>query len=254
MLDVKGLTVRCGSKVIVDDVSFQVNSGDWIMVVGPNGAGKSTIINAISQGIEYEGEICWNNVSIKKQKPYELAKSIGVLLQKYFVGYAFSVEEVISLGRYAHRKGIFSTVDSKDEELINNALVATGLQDKRKQSVLTLSGGELQRTFLAQVIAQNPTLLMLDELTNHLDLQYQKQVFELLSQWLHESGRMILSVVHDLSLARAYGTKIILIEGGKCVMQGPSREVLNRKTLQKAYHIDVVDWMKTMLSQWNDTE
>ena len=117
--------------------------------------------------------------------------------------------------------------------------------------MLTLSGGELQRTFLAQLLAQDPQLLILDEPTNHLDLVYQKQVFTLLTDWLRaDRGRAILSVVHDLSLARAYGTDALLLDAGRVRAAGRVDEVFAAAHLDAAYRMDVSAWMRRMLGQW----
>ncbi|MGI6173500.1 MAG: ABC transporter ATP-binding protein [Christensenellales bacterium] len=252
MLEVRNLTVRYGTLAVVDGVSFAVSEGDWVMLTGPNGAGKSTILSAVTQGAPYEGSVRMNRKDIKKHTPRELAREIGVLTQNHFVGYAFTVEEIVALGRYAHSRGIFAARSDGDEQRIEEALRITGMTDFRKQSALTLSGGELQRTFLAQVFAQSPNLLLLDEPTNHLDLKYQKQTFALIAQWLKTPGRAVLSVVHDLSLARAYGTKALLLDGGKVAAQGDVREVLSAENLQKVYDMDVFSWMRKMLAQWEE--
>ena len=116
--------------------------------------------------------------------------------------------------------------------------------------MLTLSGGELQRTFLAQVFAQDPQILILDEPANHLDLVYQKHIFSLIEQWLKEPGRAVLSVVHDLSLAKRYGTHAVLISQGKCTAQGEINQVLTPENLRAVYDMDVYAWMNDMLQQW----
>ena len=122
----------------------------------------------------------------------------------------------------------------------------------RHASVLTLSGGELQRAFLAQVFAQNPRLLVLDEPTNHLDLAYQKQIFSLIEEWLAQGDRAVVSVVHDLSLARAYGTHAVLMQRGKCLSSGAVRDVFAPDLLAQAYDIDVYAWMRGLLGQWTE--
>lgn len=252
MLEVKNMTVRYGDLTIVDDVSFSVSEGQWLMIVGPNGAGKSTIINAISQGVPYTGTVLFNGKDVKKSKSRELAKNIGVLMQNHSVGYSFTVEEVIRLGRYSYSSGIFSTSHEEDEEKIREAVRMTGLEPFLKQSVLTLSGGELQRTFLAQLFAQDPKLLILDEPTNHLDLVYQKQTFELIWQWLRSPGRAVISVVHDLSLALANGTHALLLDRGKTVSKGLVRDVLTEQNLKAVYSMDVYAWMRDMLGLWQN--
>lgn len=250
MLEAKNLSVRYGDIVIVDDVSFSVSAGDWLMIAGPNGAGKSTIVGAMSGGVPYTGDIFCMGRDIKTYRPQEYARILGVLAQKYSVGYSFTVEEVVRLGRYAYSRGIFAGGSDDDEAAIDRAIEMTGLQGFRGQSVLTLSGGELQRTFLAQIFAQEPRILVLDEPTNHLDLVYQKQVFAIISEWLKEPDRSVVSVVHDLSLAKAYGTRALLLDRGACVGFGAVDEVLCADSLNAVYDMNVYEWMRKMLAQW----
>lgn len=252
MLEVKNLSVRYGNFSILENLSFSVDQGQWLMIAGPNGAGKSTALNAITQGTPYSGTVLFEGNDVKKMKAIDRARRIGVLTQSHFVGYDFTVEEVVRLGRYAHAPGLFSKQDDTNEEAVEEALALTGMGGQRKQSVLTLSGGELQRTFLAQVFAQQPRLLLLDEPTNHLDLVYQKQVFSLISQWLQSPGRAVVSVVHDLSLAKAFGTHAVLMNQGKSIACGKVNEVLCRENLDPVYGMDVAGWMKQMLSQWEE--
>jgi iron complex transport system ATP-binding protein len=253
MLEVKNLTVQYGSLKIVDNLSFTVRPREWLMVVGPNGAGKSTVVSAISQGVRYSGKILFYSRDVSKMKPKTAAKHFGVLTQSHAVGYSFTVEEVVRLGRYAFSKGMFSPRDKENADKINTAIKMTGMEPYRKQSVLTLSGGELQRTFLAQLLAQDPQLLILDEPTNHLDLVYQKQVFELIKNWIRDTDRAVMSVVHDLSLAKAYGTHALLLDRGRAVSLGEIGSVLTPQHLNEVYSMDVFAWMRQMLSQWDDT-
>ena len=132
------------------------------------------------------------------------------------------------------------------------ALEQTGLADKRGASVLELSGGEVQRVFLAQVLAQGPRLLLLDEPANHLDLSCQQQIFGLIREWLRQPGRAVLSVVHDLSLARAYGTHAELMHQGRCAARGPVNEVMTPEQLRAVYGMDVYAWMRRMLACWQE--
>ena len=258
LLDVNHLSVHYGDHTIVNDVSFSLDSGQWLMLIGPNGAGKSTIVNAISQGAPYTGEIRYLDQNIKKFKPHILARNIGILAQHHSVGYSFTVEEVVRLGRYSHARsiipgiapGIFSDKSDMDEKSVEEAMEMTGITALANQSVLTLSGGELQRTFLAQLFAQNPRILILDEPTNHLDLVYQKQTFALIRQWLSGSERAVISVVHDLSLARAYGSHALLLDKGTAMACGSVSQVFSSENLNQAYGMNVQSWMLEMLGQW----
>lgn len=250
MLKGNHITVRYGEHTVVDKMSFELHAGQWLMLVGPNGAGKSTLIETISQGVPYEGSIELEGTDIRRYKPAQLAQKIGVLSQKNSVGYGYSVEEVVGLGRYAYTSSFLSARDDEGREQVERALALTGLTELRRSSVLTLSGGELQRTFLAQVFAQNPQILILDEPANHLDLVYQKHIFSLIAQWLKEPGRAVLSVVHDLSLARRYGTHAVLMNHGKCEAHGTINDVLTPENLRSVYDMDVYAWMQEMLKQW----
>ena len=250
MLEGQHISVRLGGQTIVRDLSFTLREGQWLMLVGPNGAGKSTLIRAVSQTLPYTGRVLLRGGDARRMKSADLARSIGVLAQQHSAEYAFSVEEVVSLGRYAYTSSPLSRGDPEGAARVEDALRLTGMAPLRRASVLTLSGGELQRTFLAQVFAQNPSILLLDEPANHLDLAYQRHIFSLVGDWLKVPGRAVLSVVHDLSLARLYGTHALLMSEGACVAQGETGSVLTPENLQAVYGMDVFAWMRGLLSQW----
>ena len=250
LLDVKNLEVRLGSRTIVGGASLKVASGHWLMVAGPNGAGKSTLINAVTQGVPYTGTVLFDGKAVSHYRAAELARNIGVLTQSHNVHYDFTVEEVVRLGRYAYSPGILSRGNDGDESAVRSALEKTGLTEIRKQSVTTLSGGERQRTFLAQVFAQDPRLLILDEPTNHLDPVYQKQIFGMIRDWITDSGKAVISVVHDLSLAKMFGTDALLMQQGQPSESGPIDTILTKENLEKVYSMDMYGWMSGLLAQW----
>ena len=244
MLELKNVSVSVGNKQILDDISFTLCPGQWLMLIGPNGAGKSTLVNVLSRKLTFSGEVFVNQKSIRRQSGKVLAASLGFLAQSNYMEYAFSVEEVVRLGRYRQHT-------SDDSRLVEEALKATGMYEKRLQSALTLSGGEAQRMFLAQALAQDPEILVLDEPANHLDLKYQKQVFELVGGWLSDR-RAVISVVHDLSLAKRYGTHALLLDNGKIVCSGKKESVLAPENLNAVYDMDVYCWMNDTLRLWNN--
>lgn len=256
ILEVSDLSVRYGGLTIVERVSFSVAGGCWMMLIGPNGAGKSTIVSAISRGAQYTGQVRLCGRDIARLRARDMARDMGVLAQRQAVGYDFTVEQVVHLGRYAHRRGPFSAAGGGDEGAVARALELVGMTAQRGQSVLKLSGGELQRTFLAQVLAQEPRLLVLDEPTNHLDLNFQQQTFALIRAWLAQGGkggvpeRAVLSVVHDLSLARAYGSEALLLDRGRVAARGCVEAVFAPEALRRVYSMDVYAWMRSMLAQW----
>lgn len=250
MLEIKDVSVDMDGKKLVEDISFSLECGHWLMIAGPNGAGKSTIVKAISQGYPYSGRVLIDGEDAAKMKSADFARKLGVLSQSHEVTYSFTVREVVALGRYPYSKSIFSSESEDDKEKIDAAIRATGLDELSDRSVLTLSGGELQRTFLAQLFAQDPRVIVLDEPTNNLDLVYQKQVFELIRQWLEQGDRAVISIVHDLSLARLYGTDALLLDRGRIVAAGEPEDVISGKNLSSVYSMDVAGYMRTLLSVW----
>ncbi|HKK94799.1 MAG TPA: ABC transporter ATP-binding protein [Anaerovoracaceae bacterium] len=252
MIKVNNLSVQYFDKKILDNVSFEAGKRDWLMIVGPNGAGKSTIVNALSKAAPYTGDILLKGKNINDMKAMEQAQVMGVLRQNHNVAYSFTVEDIIKLGRYAYRKKMFESYGNDESEKVEKAIELTGLKELRHQSVLTLSGGELQRTFLAQLFAQDPEILLLDEPTNHLDLVYQKQIFALVNRWIHENDCCVISIVHDLSLARKYGNKAILLDQGKLVRSGNIKKVFNKEDLDNVYKMDVHKWMKDLYNSWDN--
>ena len=245
----ENITVKISNLTLVNEVSFEVNENDKLIIIGPNGAGKSTLIRALAQGLPYKGKAYLRGKDLAKMKQIEIARSIGVLAQSHNINYSFTVEEIVSLGRYAYSQGLLMK-NKDDKQYIEEALEMTGLSDKRNQSVLTLSGGEIQRTFLAQVFAQNPEILILDEPTNHLDIQYQKQVFELIEKWMKNNGKSVIAVVHDLSLASFFGNQFLLMNKGNVIAEGTDKEVLIPEKLNNVYGMNVCEWMNTLYNQW----
>ncbi len=250
MIEVSSLSVTLGGKQIVQDVSFTADSGQWLMIAGPNGAGKTSIVNAISQSIPYTGSVSVDGVNLRGMKSRVLARKIGVLAQNRPLSYAFTAEEVVRLGCYSHRSSFFSSPEADSEALFQAAVRSTGIEGFLSRPVTTLSGGEVQRVFLAQLFAQDPQILILDEPANHLDLPFQKQIFDLTDAWRRQGNKTVISVVHDLSMAKLYGTHALLLSHGRTAACGTAEEVLTDEHLSEVYGISVSDWMKKLYELW----
>ena len=149
MLTAEHITVRYGSRTVVSDLSFRLEAGQWLMLAGPNGAGKSTLVEAIAQGVPYAGRFCLDGRDMRQIRPAEIARSIGTLSQRNTVSYDYSVEEIVSLGRYAHQRGFLAFRDGEGRSRVDQALADAGLTELRRASVLTLSGETRLETALA---------------------------------------------------------------------------------------------------------
>lgn len=251
MLEVKNLNVYRKKRMIVKNVSFTVEKGDWLMVAGPNGCGKSTLLNGIMGLLKTEGDVYIDGYDLKKLKDILRTKKIGMMFQNNIANQDFSVEEIVTLGRYGYFTGIFRQKTESDIEAVHKALKDTGLYDLREKSIMQLSGGEKQRVFLAQIIAQNPEIMILDEPTNNLDLRFQKEILDFVEKWHKEKKRTVISVVHDLSLVRKYGNKILIMKDGRCIEQGDMVKKMIPEVLNSVYDMNVKEWMQELLEQWN---
>ena len=249
MLCAEHLSVRYGEKEAVRDLSFRVGKGEWWAVIGPNGAGKSSLASALGKTVPFDGIVTLQGQNIRSYAPQAFARKVGVLSQTHGAVYGFTVEEVVGLGRYAYT-GFFRRPDPDGPERMDRALAVTGLASLRKRNMLTLSGGEQQRVFLAQVLCQDPDLLILDEPANHLDLPFRQELFSLIGDWLNKPDKAVITVMHDLSLARKYASHALLMDRGRCAAQGPMDEVLAPETLKAVYGMDVYAWMRNMYEQW----
>lgn len=250
MLKIRDLTVEIPGKKIIDKISFTIQEGDWLMIIGPNGAGKTTITNALAQSLESTGKILYKGKSLRNIKAKERAKIIGVLMQNHILTYPFTVSEVVELGLYAQKMDFITGINDEENKRVNNALEITDMKEKKDQSVMTLSGGELQRTFLSQLLVQNPKIMILDEPTNHLDISRQESIFNLVINWIRKGDRAVISVVHDLRLARMYGNKALLLKEGKVFDFGNIEKVMSSENLKKVYGIDVYLWQKRLNENW----
>lgn len=252
MLEIDQLSVRFGQKQVLSSVRLQVKPGEWWMLCGPNGAGKSTLLRSLAGHVPYTGKITFQGKDRSLFSPRLWARNVGMLSQRNSAEYAFSVEETVRLGRYAFGSGLFRGKDEDGTEKVEEALTLTGLGDLRERSLLSLSGGELQRVFLAQVLAQEPQLLLLDEPVNHLDLPYQKQLFQMIDAWLQKPGRAVITVMHELSLAKKFGTHALLLQKGETAGTGKKENVLTRESLEKVYGMDVYAWMRDLAAEWQE--
>ena len=250
MLEVKNLYCGYNGVDIIKDVSFRVDRGENICIVGPNGCGKSTLLKAISNLIPFKGSVLLDGNDTKSLKRKDLAIKIALMTQSSNILFPYSIYDTVALGRYAHLNGVFSRLNKKDEERINNSLDKVGLLDIKDKLINELSGGQLQRVFLARAFAQDPDVILLDEPTNHLDLRYQIEMLDYLKVWAKENNKIVVAVLHDLNLVQNFGDKVLMLKDGVIKNNGNTREVLNGSDLEEVYGIDIKAFMLKTLDKW----
>ncbi|GAA0109885.1 ABC transporter ATP-binding protein [Clostridium tertium] len=250
MLEVKNVCCGYNGIDIVKQVSFNINRGENLCIVGPNGCGKSTLLKAISNLISFNGEIKLDGKNINALKRKELATKIALMTQSSNIQFPYTIFETVALGRYAHLNSIFSRLSKKDEEVINESLKMVGLLDIKDKLISELSGGQLQRVFLARAFSQDPEVILLDEPTNHLDLRCQIEILDYLKSWAKEKNKIVIAVLHDLNLVQNYGDRVLMLNDGVIKGNGNTKEVLNSNDLEEVYGIDIKTFMVRTLEKW----
>jgi len=249
-IDVRGLCAGYGGADVIHGIGFTVNAGESLCVLGPNGCGKSTLLKSIARLIDYRGFVALDGKDVSAIPRKEFAKKIALLGQTSQVLFPYTVRETVSMGRYAYSIGFLKSLSADDDEIIDNTIERLGLGDIRDRMIDELSGGQLQRVFLARTLAQTPDVILLDEPTNHLDLKYQIELLTFLKSWVRENGKTLVAVFHDLNLARWFGDTALLMDGGKVATAGPIGETLQGETLRRVYGIDICRFMRESLGKW----
>jgi len=240
ILKVDNLSCGYEDNIVVNDVSFSVQPGDFLGIIGPNGAGKTTLFRAISRILKPQrGNIFYKGRDVGRISTRDFAQEVAVIPQILEVPFAFSVEEFVLMGRFPHVDR-FEALKKADYAILENVLDFTDSASLRDRKINELSGGERQRVILAQGFAQQPHLLLLDEPTAHLDISHQAHILDLFKRLNKERNLTVIIVLHDLNLASSYCDRLILLDEGRIFKEGPPREVLTYQNIEEVYKTVVV--------------
>lgn len=250
MLKVRNLYCGYDGKDVIKDFNIDITRGQNVSIVGPNGCGKSTLLKAMVSLIDYKGNIFLDGKEVKSIKRKELAKKVALMSQNSQIYFPYTVYETVALGRYAHIDGVFARLSKKDEEIILNCLSNVGILDLKDKLINELSGGQLQRVYLARVFAQEPDVILLDEPTNHLDLKCQIEILEHINKWTNENQKTVIGVLHDLNLVQMFSDDVIMLSEGYIVSKGKTKDVLSEDKLKEVYGVDIKKFMINALEKW----
>jgi iron complex transport system ATP-binding protein len=227
--------VRLGGARILNGVSMSAGAGEFIGLLGPNGAGKSTLLRAALGLVAYDGSILVAGRQSSQLKPAERARLVAYVAQEREVAWPVSVEALVTLGRSPHR-GQFARLSSADLDAVERAMMRMDVSHLRKRLVPTLSGGERARALIARALAQEAPVLLADEPAAGLDPAHQVALVAIFRE-LSSEGRIVVASMHELTLAAQGCGRIVLMNGGEVIADGPPRSALTEETLAGVYGI-----------------
>ncbi|CUB20465.1 Hemin import ATP-binding protein HmuV [Bacillus subtilis] len=240
MIDVIRVSGGYGRKDVLQDISFAVKPGEFLGILGPNGSGKTTLLKMLSGSITpRSGEVLLECRSVGSYKTKELARKVAALPQKTEQAFSFTVEETVQFGRYAYQSGLFRQLTGEDHDIVKRVMKQTDILRFAKKSIHELSGGEQQRVYVAQALAQEPRYLLLDEPTSFLDLSFQKSLLDLMKQETVASKLAVIGVFHDVNIASLYCDRLLLLKDGKAEVLDRPEAALCADRIERVYHTDI---------------
>lgn len=237
MMDIENVSKQYGKKAVVVDVDLPITEGKLTAFIGPNGAGKSTLLSMMSRLIDKDtGEIYLDGDEVKSWKQNELAKKLSILKQANSVSLKITVRELVAFGRFPYSKG---RLGADDQAKIDEALSYLGLVELQDEPIDTLSGGQLQRAYIAMVFAQDTDYILLDEPLNNLDMNYAVQMMKTLKRLVEEHGKTVVIVLHDINFASSYADEIVAMKDGKIFRRGVTDDVIQKDVLDSLYEMNI---------------
>ena len=233
-LRAQDLTLAYDKRVVVENLDVRIADGSFSVIVGPNACGKSTLLKSLARVLKPQaGAVLLDGQAIASYPSKHVAKQLGMLPQSPIVPGGLVVEELVARGRFAHQR-LLKQWSPEDESAVHEAMRLTEVAELADRFVDELSGGQRQRVWLAMALAQQTPILLLDEPTTFLDLSHQFEVLDLCAE-LHEQGRTIVAVLHDLNHAGRYATELIVMRAGTVVAQGPPDRVMTAELVEDVF-------------------
>ncbi len=240
VLSACGITAGYGETPVLSDVSLRVNEGDIVGIIGPNGAGKTTLLKVLAGTIPpSRGATSLLGMDIVAMRRIDMARTMAFLPQMLTSSPTFSVREIVSMGRFPHLGRLESPCPA-DAAAVERAMDMAEVTRFAARRMDELSGGEVQRVFFAQVLAQEPRILLMDEPTTHLDITHQVRILDLVRKMNRDIGLSIVMVLHDLNLASEYCHRLVLLHEGRVCRAGTPEEVIDYRIIEEVYKTVVV--------------
>ena len=234
--EVRNLKFSYGKNRVLKNINFEIYKGEFVGIVGPNGSGKTTFLKVLSKIlISFDGYVFYKGKDLKKIRNIDYAKEVAYLPSEIKITFNIDVFDFLTLGRFP----FLGRFGKEKEGIIEEVGIKLDIKKFFKKKINELSEGEKQRIYIAQIIIQNPEVILLDEPTSHLDIGYQFQIMDILKK-LNEKGITIIGIFHDLNLASCYCSKLILFKSGEIYKKGNVEEVLTYQNIEDVYNTKVL--------------
>jgi iron complex transport system ATP-binding protein len=234
----EGVCLGYDDAKVIQDVSFEILEGKVTALIGRNGCGKSTLLKALARLIKPTvGHVYLDGKSIQEHTTKEVAKQVGLLPQGAVTPEQWTVFDLVAQGRFPHQ-GFLNQWSIEDETAVTASLEMTRMSELADRRVDSLSGGQRQRAWIAMALAQETSILLLDEPTTYLDINYKLEVLETLAKLNRETGRTIVMVVHDLNEAARYAHRVLALRQGVVYAEGPPQEVICEQMVNDVFGVD----------------
>ncbi len=235
MFTFQNVSAGYGRELVLRNVSANVTVGDFLGLIGPNGSGKTTLLRVMSGVLPpREGEVRLRGRDLRTMRQRDLAKIVAHLLQDIEFVLAFSVRDVVLMGRSPHLPR-FGYESQRDYAAARHAMDLTDISHLADRPITEISGGERQRALLAMCLAQEPEVLLLDEPTSHLDIGHQQSILSLIRDLNRRAGITVVAVFHDLNLAAEYCDRVVLLDRGRIAEAGAPEDVITADTIRNIY-------------------
>lgn len=234
-LNLESITCGYGDRPVLQEFSLGVRRGEFLAIVGPNGSGKSTLVRTICRSLRPQaGGVLLDGQDVYRMRARNLARQMAVVAQETAVEFDFTVEEIVMLGRIPHLTPLRGETE-RDRAVVQQAMRMTNTAHLSDRLITRLSGGERQRVMVARALAQEPSLLLLDEPTAHLDIAHQVELLDLARRLNRVDGLTVVAVLHDLNLAAQYADRLLMLKDGRRWAEGSPSDVLTEGNVMAVY-------------------
>jgi len=238
LFEIRNIDFSYGKNKVVNNLSLTIEPGKFYGIVGPNGCGKTTFLDLVVRNREPQsGTIRYRGRDIRAYSGRKLARDISLVPQDFYIKFPFTVREVVLMGRHPYISR-FASPSAEDLKIADDAMRKAGVDEFRDKYITELSGGEKQRVVFARALAQDTSVLILDEGTSNMDIRHTLNILDIVADGVKLKKRTVIAVMHNLHLAAAYCDNLIFMRSGRIASEGSVDEVLNEQNIKDVFEVD----------------